>query len=112
MQCNVTRLLVIFVITSVLIALVDSTLYPTDAKKKQKTKKKEKKDHLKLKSGPEDYSVFDKNLIQEEPNPDDILIHNAAYFKDTTYRRFTEGKTLGYVTPVSLLFLCNGIPFN
>lgn len=43
-------------------------------------------------------SVFERNLIQEDPLAVEILEHSGAYCKDTKDRHF-NGSILGYVTP-------------
>lgn len=78
----------------VIINSVSSTISPP---KNKKNKKKDKE--LKLKSGPQKESVFDRNLIEEEPAVKDILVEHAAYYKDTSARHFNS-TILGYVTPV------------
>ncbi|XP_013101378.1 chitinase domain-containing protein 1 [Stomoxys calcitrans] len=52
----------------------------------------------KVKTGPSDLSVFDLDLIQQEPTSKEILINCGAYYKDTTVRNF-NGTVLGFVTP-------------
>jgi chitinase domain-containing protein 1 len=78
-----------------IIIVIDCTLSPP-RNKKDKTAKQ--KDH-KSKSGPVGTSVFDRNLIQEEPLASQIAIENQAYYKDTSFRQFNSGAVLGYVTP-------------
>lgn len=76
--------------------LVDGTISPSSKGKRAKTPKE-----LKVNVGPADKSVFDRNLIEDEPLARDILAEHGAYFQDTSARRF-DGTVLGYVTPVRL----------
>ncbi|XP_055917606.1 chitinase domain-containing protein 1 [Eupeodes corollae] len=52
---------------------------------------------FKVKQGPQEDNVFDRNLVDEEPAARDIIIENAGYHKETSIRRF-NGTVLGYVT--------------
>lgn len=54
----------------------------------------------KVKSGPQNYSVFDRNLIVENPTAKEIVLNHQAYYADIEKRNF-DGLVLGYVTPVS-----------
>lgn len=78
---------------------VDGTISPSDKGKKSKAVKE-----LKVKSGPIDQSVFERNLIEDEPFAKDILVESGAYYRNTTARRF-DGSVLGYVTPVNFNFV-------
>lgn len=89
------RYLLLILLINVISVTVNATIGPP---KNKKQKKKEKE--LVVKSGPQKESVFDRNLIEEEPVVKDILIENAAYYKDTSKRNFNS-TILGYVTPVS-----------
>lgn len=83
----------IFIVIALLFVAVaqsNATISPGNTKTKQ-TKQ------FKVKKGPQEDSIFDRNLIDEEPAARDIIIENAAYFKDTSLRRF-NGTVLGYVT--------------
>lgn len=75
--------------------LVQATLSPSNKNKKAKSTK-----DVKVKAGPQPDSVNDRNLIEEEPMARDIIVENAAYYKDTRNRLF-NGTLLGYVTPVN-----------
>lgn len=77
---------------------VHCTLSPSD-----KSKKGAKQKELKVKVGPEQYSVFDRNLIEDEPSPKDILVESGSYYKDTENRLF-NGTVLGYVTSVRMMW--------
>lgn len=76
------------------IAWVGTTISPSSKGKKVKAPKE-------IKTGAVDASVFDRNLVEEEPLANDILIENGAYYKDTSIRLFNS-TVLGYVTPVSV----------
>lgn len=76
---------------------VNCTLSPSDRDKKSKAPV------LKVKTGPQKSDVFQRNLIEEEPSAKDILIENGAYYEGTA-RRLFNGTTLGYVTPVNIIF--------
>lgn len=75
--------------------LAHGTLSPSNKNKKAKSAK-----DVKVKSGPQPDSVIDRNLVEEEPMARDIIVENAAYYKDTRNRLF-NGTVLGYVTPVN-----------
>lgn len=77
-----------------------STLSPSS---RDKNKGKVKNKELKLKKGPVSESVFDRNLVEDEPSGVDILVENAAYYKETNERHF-NGTVLGYITPVNAKF--------
>lgn len=81
----------------VILSQVNCTLSPSNKAKKKPPKEKE----LKIKVGPQDKSVFDRNLIEEEPSAKDILIESGAYYKNTGNRLF-NGTVLGYVTTVRM----------
>lgn len=76
------------------VEIVDSTISPSDKGKKAKSQKE-----LKVNSGPIDQNVIERNLIEDEPSVKDILVENAAYYKNTSARLF-DGPVLVYVTPV------------
>lgn len=61
---------------------------------------KTKQTFLKLHKGPVDQDVVHKNLVVENPKPQDILRESGQYYQDTKSRRF-DGDVLGYCTPVS-----------
>lgn len=98
---HVVRQTSLYICVICLFTLSSSTLSPSN--KKSKTKE------LKVKSGPQDESVFDKELIDEEPSSKDILIESNGYYKETNLRLFNS-TILGYVTPVIQIvcyLLCN-----
>lgn len=78
------------------VVVVNGTLYPSD-KRKQKAKPMRE---FVLRTGPVDKNVIDRNLIEEEPTPEDIIIESGAYYKDTSLKNF-KGTLLAYLAPVS-----------
>jgi chitinase domain-containing protein 1 len=86
------------IVLTIYLTLVCGTLTPNNKNNKKATKTKE----IKIKNGPDSVSVFDRNLIEDEPAARDILIENKAYYTDTADRHF-NGTILGYVTPVSYI---------
>lgn len=79
---------------------VHCTLSPSNKSKKGNKTGKEKE--LNIKVGAQRYSVFDRNLIEDEPSARDILVECGSYYKDTENRLF-NGTVLGYVTSVSII---------
>lgn len=79
----------------VIISAINCTISPPKKKVKGKTKVTKE---LKVNTGPQSSSVFERNLIEEEPAVKDILVENAAYYRDTSSRQFNS-TILGYVTP-------------
>lgn len=78
----------VFVIYISFILTVKCTLSPS----------KSKKSNIKL--GPVDESVFDRNLVFENPAAKDILNNYQAYYSNSTkFKSDAEGIVLGYVTP-------------
>lgn len=71
------------------LSLAAATISPGNKVKQNK--------QLKVKSGPQEENVIDRNLVEEEPMAKDILIENAGYHKETSLRHF-NGTVLGYVT--------------
>ncbi|XP_037961205.1 chitinase domain-containing protein 1 isoform X2 [Teleopsis dalmanni] len=82
----VLKFIILFVVT-----FAECTISPGDRIKKNRKE-------LKVLTGPQSDNVFDRNLIEEEPSSKDILVHNAAYYKDVSTRNFNN-TVLGYVTP-------------
>lgn len=91
MEFSIQSIFIAFFITISLATLSNATISPGRSGKNKQTKQ------FKLKQGPQEDNVFDRNLIDEEPAARDIIIENAAYYKDTSIRRF-NGTVLGYVT--------------
>lgn len=54
----------------------------------------------KVRLGPQNYTVFDKNFVTEAATAKDILGNYQAFFRETDEYNF-DGLVLGYVTPVS-----------
>lgn len=79
-----------------IISLASTTLAPKDRQKKGLKQK-----DVIIKSGPQDENVFDKQLVDMEPSSRDIMVENAAYYRNTKNRLF-NGTVLGYVTPVCI----------
>lgn len=88
---------VVYVLISVLPLFSIATLTPKSRRKEVHVKTE------KIKSGPQNYTVFDRNLIIENPAAKDIILNNQAYYADTGKRNF-HGLVLGYVTPVCYSF--------
>jgi chitinase domain-containing protein 1 len=85
-----------YVLIAILIASASATINPSKNKKnKQKTG-----DDVKEKSGPQEKSVYERNLVDNEPLASDIIAEAGTYFKETGLKNF-NGTVLGYVTPVS-----------
>ncbi|XP_036343686.1 chitinase domain-containing protein 1-like, partial [Rhagoletis pomonella] len=74
-------------------SLIEATISP----RKGRVEKTKAIKPLNVLAGPHDKSVFERNLIDVRPLPQEILEHNAAYYKDTTLRNFND-TVLGYVT--------------
>lgn len=78
------------------VLLTTATIAPPDKKKRAKHIKE-----VKVNKGPVERNVFDRNLIEDEPNSEAILKECGTYYKNTSARQF-DGPTLGFVTPVSM----------
>lgn len=89
--------LAVWLVACVAGPFVGGTISPSDKGKKSKAAKE-----LEASSGPVGKSVFDRNLIEDEPFARDILAEHAAYFQNTSARNF-DGSVLGYVTPVQII---------
>lgn len=81
-----------------LVVVVNGTLYPSD-KRRQIVKAMRE---FVVRTGPVDKNVIDRNLIEEEPSPEDIIIESGAYYENTSLKNF-EGTLLAYLQPVSIL---------
>ena len=85
-----------------LISYVSSTINPSKNKKgKQKTQEPKA---VKVKKGPQEKSVYERNLVESEPLASDIITEAYTYYRDTTLKNF-NGTVLGYVTPVTILLI-------
>lgn len=91
----------VLLLTLVLLITIEATLTP---KSKGANKKTTKQKEFKVINGPQEESVFDRNLVEEEPASRDIISDNAAYYRRTDKKLF-NGTILGYVTPVCLLII-------
>lgn len=78
------------------VAIVESTISPSDKGKKAKSQRE-----IKANSGPVDQNVIERKLIEDEPSAKDILAESATYYQNTSARLF-DGQVLAYVTPVSM----------
>lgn len=87
-----------YLLVLTLVAFSESTLNPSKNKSKSKQKAKEV---LNAKSGPQESSVYERNLVVQEPLASDILTEANTYYKETSLKNF-NGSVLGYVTPVSI----------
>lgn len=87
----------------------ESTLNPSKNKAKSKQKVKEV---VNSKSGAQEKSVYDRNLVVQEPLAVDIVSEANTYYKETSLKNF-NGSVLGYVTPVSrqTVFLSSSLKF-
>jgi hypothetical protein len=96
-QSSAMKFAGVCVLVLVFAATVSATLNPSKNKKgKQKT---EKVVNIKINKGPQEKSVYDRNLVDNEPLAIDIIRESQAYFHDTSLKNF-NGSVLGYVTPV------------
>lgn len=84
----------IYILLCILPLFCIATLTPKSKNREVKIKPE------KVKSGPQNYSVFDRNLIVENPTAKEVVLNHQAYYADTKKRNF-DGFVLGYVTPVS-----------
>ena len=86
-------LLIVFVI-------IDScTHLCTEATLTPKSRKNDDLRLAKIKSGPQNLTVFDRSLVTETVVPKEILQNYQGYFREVDDFQF-EGHVLGYVTPV------------
>ncbi|CAH0563533.1 unnamed protein product [Brassicogethes aeneus] len=82
-----------------LITLSFNYVYTTLSKKSPKGQPKEVKlKQEKPHKGPQNYTVFAKNLITQNPDISDIIINHAGFFREVDEYNF-DGIVLGYVTP-------------
>lgn len=85
--------LVVFIL---LILQSKSTLTPKSPRGSNKDKVKAEK----IRTGPQNYTVFSKKYVTETPNPKDIIANHGAFFREVDEFSFENGLVLGYVTPV------------
>lgn len=92
------KILLNSVIIVALVSCVSSTINPSKNKKgKQKT---QEPTNVKINRGPQEKSVYERNLVESEPLASEILAEAHTYYRDTGLKNF-NGSVLGYVTPVS-----------
>ncbi|CAG9839522.1 unnamed protein product [Diabrotica balteata] len=84
-----------FIILIIVAPLVTCTLSPKSPKNKDKQSKASVQ---KPKSGPQDTTIFNKNLIDEHPSAKDIIANHKTFFKEVDEYNM-DGLVLGYVTP-------------
>lgn len=75
----------------IVLCSIEATLTPK-SRKNQKLLKS-------YRSGPQNRTVYDRNLVTENTSPKEILNNNKAYFREVDNYNF-EGQVLGYITPV------------
>lgn len=82
-----------------LLTSVKATINPSKSKKtKQKTAAEV---NVKINKGPQERSVYERNLVDHEPLASEIIAEAHTYYKDTSLKNF-NGSLLGYVTPVRI----------
>lgn len=81
-----------------LICSVSSTINPS--KNKKGKQKSQTAADVKINKGPQLLSVYDRNLVDNEPLASDIVAEANTYYKERSVKNF-NGTLLGYVTPVS-----------
>ncbi|CAH1377110.1 unnamed protein product [Tenebrio molitor] len=88
------RLCVFFIVfTSCTQLFADATLTPKSRKEKTPDVK-----FAKIKTGPQNLTVFHRNLVSEGTSPREILQNYQGYFREIDNYQF-DGLVLGYVTP-------------
>lgn len=97
------KLLLYLVALVIVASSVLATLNPSK-NKKGKQKAKTVPSVIKVKSGPQENSVYERNLVDNEPLASDIIAEAHTYYKDTSLKNF-NGSVLGYVTPVINKFI-------
>lgn len=90
-----------FVVVTVFVVTVSATLNPS--KNKKAKAKPEKVINVTVNKGPQEKSVYEKNLVDNEPLASSIISEAHTYYHDTSLKNF-NGTVLGYVTPVSESF--------
>lgn len=84
------------VIALILLTCVSATINPS---KNKKGKQKSSDVNVKVNKGPQEKSVYDKNLVDNEPLASEIIAEANTYYRETYIKNF-NGSLLGYVTPV------------
>lgn len=90
------KILLKSVLLIALATCVSSTLNPS---KNKKGKQKTQEVNVKVNKGPVDKSVYERNLVDNEPLASDIISQSNTYYGNTGLKNF-NGTVLGYVTPV------------
>lgn len=91
-------------IIALIASFVSATINPAKNKKtKQKTQAE-----AKINVGPQEKSVYERNLVENEPLASEILAESGTYYRETSLKNF-NGTVLGYVTPVSYRFFSSDI---
>lgn len=91
------KLLVASVFVLTVVTCVSATINPSKAKKgKQKSPEVV---NVKENKGPQEKSVYERNLVDNEPQASQIVAEAHTYYHDTSLKNF-NGTVLGYVTPV------------
>lgn len=85
-------------LTLIFIACVSATINPSK-NKKTKQKSQPASVEVKIKTGPQENSVYDRNLVENEPLASEIIAEAGTYYKYTDLKNF-NGTVLGFVTPV------------
>lgn len=83
---------------------ISATINPSKTKKAKQKSSKEV--NLKINNGAQDKSVYERNLVDNEPLAAEILAEANTYYKETSLKNF-DGILLGYVTPVSDFIIIN-----
>lgn len=92
------KLILVGAIFIVLIAHASATINPSKNKKvKQKSQPEVTK--VVVNKGPVERSVYERNLVDNEPLSSEILSEAHTYYHETSLKNF-NGTLLGYVTPV------------
>lgn len=84
------------VVFFLLILQLESTLTPKSPRGSNKDKIKTEK----IRTGPQNYTVYTKKYVTESPNSKDIIANHGAFFREVDEFSFADGLVLGYVTPV------------
>ncbi|CAH1108406.1 unnamed protein product [Psylliodes chrysocephalus] len=93
----------LFYINIILLCLPTAELTLSRKSPKSKEKDKEIKNNItgtdnKVRLGPQNYNVFNKNLVSENPTSQEILTNHKGFYKEVDDFNF-PGMVLGYVTP-------------
>lgn len=89
------RFLVITLVIHILIYSTQATLTPNNKKSKKNPAE------VKMNHGPVNSDVFQRGLVDAEPQAANIIAEANTYYRETSLKNF-NGTVLGYVTPVSL----------